>query len=146
MKSGIGSLLCGAMLLAGSAQADTLEAMKRNLDRYSPYLQGPVDEMEIRRWDDFAAWPIGPDKVLVRMWRGKTAYLLTVDTPCTRLPWATNIFFNRRPVETSAAMTVRKGVKVVITTTDGRDYCPITEIRSIDYARMMKDGQANRYR
>ena len=146
MKSAIGNLLCAATLLAGIAQAETLEAMKRNLDRYAPYLQGPVDEMEIKRWDDFAAWPIGPDKVLVRMWRGKKAYLVTVDTPCSRLPWATNIFFNRRAVEVSAAMIVRKGISVVVTTADGKDYCPITEIRPVDYARMVKDGQANRYR
>lgn len=149
MKSGAAILICAASLLAGGAQAETLASMQKNLDRYLPYLQGPVDGIPFERLTEYATWPIGPDKVLVRMWREKRAYLVTVDLPCQQLPWVTRVHFNRRDSAVSTGSmnsVVRRGDEVVAGTINGRDYCPIKEIQSIDYARMVEDGQANRYR
>lgn len=147
MKSVIGGLLCGAVLLAGVAWADTPETQKKNYERFSPYLQPSVESIE--RFGGVSKWqPVGPNKLVI--WSGdKRAYLLAVEAPCQALQWNAAVSITSR----RAAGSVVRGVDAVESDShrvgtspndvssfrNPSDVCPITEIRPIDSARMRKD-------
>ncbi len=125
MKRPIAGLLCGALLLAGGAQADTPETQARNLERFTPYLQEPVEQFKF--WSMYKWQLVGPDKVVV--WTTPNdAYLLTVETPCTQLQWSSNL-----AVTSQASHTVTRRMDAVLA---DDDRCRIAEIRPVDYRRM----------
>lgn len=129
MKSAVaGLLLSGALLLVGGAQADTPETQQKNLERFTPYLQKPVDQFNF--WSMYKWQLVGPDKVVV--WTTiNDAYLLTVDTPCTELQWTNNV-----GVTSQASHTVMRRMDAVIA---GKDRCRIVEIQPVDYKRMQQE-------
>lgn len=126
MKRPVAGLLCGALLLmGGGAQADTPETQARNLERFTPYLQEPVEQF--RFWSMYKWQLVGPDKVVV--WTTPSeAYLLTVETPCTQLQWSGSL-----AVTSQASHTVMRRMDAVLA--DG-DRCRIVEIQPVDYRRM----------
>jgi hypothetical protein len=65
------------------------------------------------------------------------AYLITVQGPCSDLPFAHTIGL------TSTANTVHRGLDAVLV---GRDRCPISEIRPVDYAALRKAQREERER
>ena len=130
MKSFITPIGFAAMLLAGTAQAQTRERQQEALDGYLPYAGAPVESFQF--WN-LTQWElVGPEKVVV--WpRLQEAYLLTVDAPCSELEWAKAI------AVTSSVhrVTVRfDSVKA------GRDTCRINEIRPIDIQRQRAERKA----
>lgn len=128
MKRPIAGLLCGALLLAGGAQADTPETQAGNLERFTPYLQEPVEQFKF--WSMYKWQLVRPDEVVV--WTTPNdAYLLTVETPCTQLQWT-----RRLGVTSQASHTVMRRMDAVIA--DG-DRSRIVEIRPVDYRRMQSD-------
>lgn len=129
MKNRGAGLLCGALLLAGGAQADTPETQKKNLDGYTPYLQAPVGQFNF--WSLHKWQLVGPDKVVVWL-TINDAYLLTVETPCDSLQWTNDI-----GVTSQASHTVMRRMDWVIA---GKDRCRIAQIQPIDYARMKKES------
>ncbi|MFC4819191.1 DUF6491 family protein [Dokdonella ginsengisoli] len=147
MKGPIAGLLLGALVLTGSAQADTPQTQKRNFERFAPYLQEPVERVDgvrgIPRWQ-----PVGPDKI-VAFTGGKKAYLLTVEAPCQALQLNPGIYVtSRRATDAivSGADAVVSGYSAGLASgkssgfnASGSDSCPIVEIQPIDYARMLKD-------
>lgn len=122
--------LAAYCLAAATVHADTRETQRRNLERYTPYLQEPVDA--------FAFWTlhkwqlVGPLEVVV--WSTiKDAYLVRVRAPCPRLEWAHGIALTSKQ---SHQVSVRfDEVRV------GGDRCPIEQIRPIDLARMAADRE-----
>lgn len=129
MKTPVASLLCGVLLFGGAAQADTqaqnTQAQKKQLERFEPYLQDPVDQFDFPSL--YKSQAVGTDKVVV--WpSADAAYLLTVETPCGQLPTAAQI-----GMTTQAAHTVTRQVDSV---TAGSDRCRILEIEPIDVLRM----------
>jgi hypothetical protein len=124
MNTPVASLLCGVLLFAGAAQADT-QAQKKQLERFEPYLQDPVDQFDFPSL--YKSQAAGADKVVV--WpSADAAYLLTVETPCGQLQTAAQI-----GVTTQATRTVTRQVDSV---TAGSDRCRILEIEPIDVLRM----------
>jgi hypothetical protein len=132
----VAGLLCGALLLAGGAQADTPQTQAGNLEHFTPYLQEPVEQFKF--WSMYKWQLVGPDKVVV--WTTPSeAYLLTVETPCTQLQWSRGI-----GVTSQASHTVMRRMDAVIA---DDDRCRIVEIRPVDCTRMegarMQDDRAN---
>jgi hypothetical protein len=126
----IAALLCLAAT-AGSAVADTRATQQANLEKYTPYLQAPVDS--------FAFWTlhkwqlVGPEKVVV--WSTiNDAYLVTVEKPCAGLEWARGIGLSSKQ-----SRQVSRRMDFV---TVGHDQCRIQEIRPIDTRRMDADRKA----
>jgi hypothetical protein len=131
MKRWIAGLILPGTLAIGFVHADTRETQQRNLDKYTPYLQAPVE--------DFAYWTlyrwqwVGAEKVVV--WTTvKDAYLLTVETPCPRLEWAHGIGL-------TAKQSHRIGRRLDFVTFAG-DRCRIEEIRPIDVSRVIRERHA----
>jgi len=147
MKSGLGGLLCGAVLLAGVAWADTPETQKKNYTRFVPYLQPSVESID--KFAGVSKWQlVGPTKLVI--WTGgKRAYLLSVEPPCKALQWNSAISITSR----RGVGSVVRGVDAVESGSHGvgalpkdssslrnpSDVCPIAEIQPIDYERMLKD-------
>lgn len=130
MKRPIAGLLCGALLLTAGAQADTPETQRKNLERFTPYLQEPVGQFKF--WSMYKWQLVGPDQVVV--WTTiDDAYLLTVETPCTQLQWTHDL-----AVTSQASHTVMRRMDAVIA---GNDRCRILQIQPIDYRRMEKDRE-----
>lgn len=135
MKIPLAGLLCGALLLAGGARADTPEAQRKNLDRFAPYLQEPVEQFKF--WSMYKWQLVGPDKVVV--WTTiDDAYLLTVETPCMQLQWARDL-----GVTSQASHTVMRRMDAVVV---GDDRCRILEIRPVDYRRMESESRGKQER
>lgn len=124
MKTPVASLLCGVLLFGGAAQADT-QAQKKQLERFEPYLQDPVDQFDFPSL--YKSQAVGTDKVVV--WpSADAAYLLTVQTPCDQLQSTAQI-----GLTSQASHTVTRQVDAVIA---GSDRCRILEIEPIDVQRM----------
>ncbi|MBO9664940.1 DUF6491 family protein [Dokdonella sp.] len=129
MKSLV-AVLCGVLLLAGGARADTPETQSENLERFTPYLQRPVEQFKF--WSMYKWQLVGPDKVVV--WTTiDDAYLLTVETPCTQLQWSRDI-----GVTSQASHTVMRRMDAVVA---GNDRCRILEIRPVDYRLMQSESR-----
>jgi len=114
-----------------TAHADTPETQQRNLDRYTPYLQAPVDQFQY--WSLYKWQLVGAEKIVV--WTTvKDAYLLTVEQPCAKLQWANGI-----TLSTQQSRFVSRRLDYV--NADG-DRCRIIQIQPLDYARLLKDQDA----
>ena len=121
-----------ALVLSQTAIADTRETQLKTLERYTPYLQAPVEQFQF--WSLYKWQQAGPDNLVV--WTTiKEAYLLTVEQPCSKLEWARAI-----GVTSQQNHYVTKRTDYV--TADG-DRCRITAIQPIDYARMQKENEGN---
>ena len=119
------------LLAAGAAQADTRATQRKSLEKYTPYLEAPVDDFMF--WSLYKWQLVGPQKVVV--WSTvKDAYLLTVETPCTQLEWANGI-----GVTSQQSHQVTRRFDYV---TVGSDRCRIDESQPIDIARMNRDRGA----
>lgn len=102
------------------------EAQER--ERYASYAQAPVDSFT---WlGRFYNWQTLGDNQLVVFTTPSDAYLLTVQPPCSQLPFAQVVGV------TSTAGTVHARLDSV--TVQGWR-CPITQIRPVDYARLRAD-------
>ena len=135
MRIPLAGLLCGALLLAGGARADAPETQRKNLDRFAPYLQEPVEQFKF--WSMYKWQLVGSDKVVI--WTTiDDAYLLTVETPCTQLQWARDL-----GVTSQASHTVMRRMDSVIA---GNDRCRILDIRPVDYRRMESESRGNQER
>jgi hypothetical protein len=130
MKIWFAGVLLGA-LIAGSAAADTRAVQQQNLEKYTPYLQEPVDSF--RFWSLYKWQLVGPEKVVI--WSTiKDAYLVTVEQPCSGLEWAHGI-----GVTSKQSHKVSKSFDSV---TAGKQRCRISEIRPIDTKRMQEERRA----
>lgn len=119
------------LLAAGAAQADTRATQRKSLEKYTPYLEAPVDDFMF--WSLYKWQLVGPQKVVV--WTTiKDAYLITVEEPCTKLEWAHGIAL-------SSAQTHHVTRRLDYVTFAG-DRCRITQIRPIDTARMDRERSA----
>ncbi|MGA8278864.1 MAG: DUF6491 family protein [Rhodanobacteraceae bacterium] len=131
MKTWIVLLLGGLVATTGSANADTRATQQRNLDKYTPYLETPVDSFQF--WSLYKWQLAGPDKVVV--WPTiKKAYLLTVEQPCPRLEWTSSI-----GITSVQLHQVSKRFDYVALR---GDRCRITKIQPIDVGRMDKQRDA----
>ena len=112
------------------AHADTAETQQKNLDRYTPYLQPPVDQFSY--WSLYKWQLVGAEKIVV--WTTvKDAYLLTVEQPCAKLQWANGI-----TLSTQQSHFVSRRIDYV---NADDDRCRITQIQPLDYARLLKDDK-----
>ncbi len=127
----IGLAGMGLLAMVGVAHADTRATQRANLDKYTPYLEAPVDDFTF--WTLYKWQLVGPQKVVV--WTTvKDAYLLTVETPCPRLEWANGI-----GVTSQQAHQVSRRFDYV---TMANDRCRIEKIEPIDTARMNEERRA----
>jgi hypothetical protein len=141
----MGGLLCGAVLLAGVAGADTPETQTKNFERFAPYLQPSVESID--KFGGVSKWQLVGSNKLVIWSGGKRAYLLAVEAPCQALQWNSAVSITSRRAVGSVvrgvdAVESSHGVgalKEVSSFRNPSDVCPITEIRPIDYERMAKD-------
>jgi hypothetical protein len=116
------------LLACGPAGADTRATMRENLARYEPYLGAPVESFPF--WTLYKWQLVGPLQVVV--WSNtKDAWLLTVESPCTRLEWSHGI-----GLSSNVSHHVTRRLDAVVL---GTDSCRIEEIRPIDTGRMQKD-------
>ena len=112
------------------AHADTAETQQKNLDRYTPYLQPPVDQFSY--WSLYKWQLVGAEKIVV--WTTvKDAYLLTVEQPCAKLQWANGI-----TLSTQQTHFVSRRIDYV---NADDDRCRIIQIQPLDYARLLKDDK-----
>ena len=120
-----------ALLVTGLARADTAAYQAQQLAKYEKFAGAPVNEFPM-----FSLWQwqiVGPEKVVV--WPTvNTAYMLTVDKPCSRLQWT-----NALGVTQTQSMKVSTRFDFV---TFEHQRCRIVEIQPIDYKAMRKDDAA----
>ena len=129
MKTGRAACVALAMLSIASAGAQTRKTQQENLERFEKYAGAPIDQFEF--WSLYKWQLVGPEKVVV--WPTiNDAYLLTVDSPCPGLEWAKTI-----GVTSKQRHIVSSKFDYV---TYGRGQCQISEIRPIEYKKMLKDG------
>ncbi|HEU4663568.1 MAG TPA: DUF6491 family protein [Dokdonella sp.] len=128
-RRSIACALAACCLVASGARADTRETQRRNLERYTPYLQDPVESFPFWRLHEWQL--VGPLDVVV--WSTiKDAYLVRVRAPCPRLEWARSI-----AVTSKQSHQVSARFDEVLA---GGDRCPIEQIRPIDLVRMRADA------
>ncbi len=129
MKNKLVLGLLFAVLCVSGAQAQTRKTQQENLERFEKYTGEPVDQFQF--WSLYKWQLVGPTKVVV--WPTiNQAYLLTVNEPCPGLEWANTI-----GVTSKQRHLVSSKFDYV---TYGKGRCQISEIRPIDYKRMLKDG------
>jgi Family of unknown function (DUF6491) len=118
--------------LASSAMADTKEHQADELARFRSFAGAPVDEFKMV--NVFQTQIVGDSNVVV--WPTiSTAYLLTVDQPCSNLSFAHGF-----AVTQEQTMKVSKAFDFV---TFDHQRCRITEIRPVDYKAMLKADKEN---
>lgn len=123
----LGLVLAG--LCVSGAQAQTRKTQQENLERFQKYAGAPVDQFHF--WSLYKWQLVGPTKVVV--WPTiNEAYLLTVNEPCPELEWANTI-----GVTSKQRHLVSSKFDYV---TYSKGQCQISEIRPIDYKKMLKDG------
>ncbi len=117
-----------ALTLAACAGMGKRESDERTLARYMDAAGEPIEQFSyLGRFDGWRA--LGRDKVVV--WTGiNDAYLLTVQTPCTELPFAQTIAL------TTTTNTVSRGFDSVRFGPNPNQQCRISEIRPIDYRKV----------
>ena len=121
-------VILAALSIAG-ASAQTRQTQQENLERFEKYAGAPVDQFEF--WSLYKWQLVGPEKVVV--WSTVSdAYLIAVASPCPGLEWAHGIGVTSK----QRHLVSRKFDDV----TYGNGRCQITQIRPIDYKRMLKDG------
>ncbi len=115
---------CGAM-------ADTKEHQAEELARFRSFAGAPVDEFKMV--DVFQTQIVGDNNVVI--WPTiNTAYLLTVDKPCSNLSFAQGF-----AVTQEQSMKVSKAFDLVYF---DHQRCRITEIRPVDYKALLKADKA----
>lgn len=114
------------LALTACAGAGRRESDEQTLARYMDFAGEPVEQFSyLGRFDGWRA--LGRDKVVV--WTGMNdAYLITVQTPCTDLPFANSIGL------TSTTGMVSRGFDSI--TVGPRERCRINEIRPVDYKKV----------
>jgi hypothetical protein len=116
-------------LSIASAHADTRKTQAENLARFEKYAGAPVDQFEF--WSLYKWQLVGPEKVVV--WSTiNDAFLVTVESPCPGLEWANSIAVTSK--ESHMVSTRFDFVKY------DKGQCEISEIRPVDYKRMLADG------
>ncbi|HEY5102080.1 MAG TPA: DUF6491 family protein [Steroidobacteraceae bacterium] len=132
MKSRIALLW---LMIAGqlaACSAVSPDVKRRDMQaRYLAYAGAPIDSFTyLGRYDNWTA--LNPSQLVI--WTNITdAYLLTSQPPCTGLQFANRIGVS------STAGTVNRGLDSVLF---AHQRCPITEIRPVDYKRMLADRRA----
>jgi hypothetical protein len=133
MTRWIAALALPAALAVGLAHADTRATQQHNLEKYTPYLQAPVEEFEF--WTLYKWQLVGPEQVVV--WSTiKDAYLITVEKPCPRLEWAHGIGLT--------STQTHKIARRLDFVTFEHDRCRIEEIQPIDTRRMDQERKAGK--
>lgn len=131
MKLRVAGLIGAGVLAMGVAHADTRATQAKNLEKYTPYLQAPVEDF--RFWSLYKWQLVGPQQVVV--WSTvKDAYLLTVEAPCPKLEWANGI-----GLTSQQSHRVSRRFDFL---TAGKDRCRIEKIEPIDTARMNEERRA----
>jgi len=129
MKTKLAVLSALAVLSITSAHADTRKTQQENLARFEKYAGAPTDQFEF--WSLYKWQLVGPGKVVI--WPTiNDAYLVTVESPCPGLEWANSIAVTSK--ESHMVSTRFDFVKY------DKGQCRISEIRPIDYKRMIADG------
>jgi hypothetical protein len=129
MKTKFAALWVLAALPIAAAHADTRKTQAENLARFEKYAGAPIDQFEF--WSLYKWQLVGPEKVVI--WPTiNDAYLVTVESPCPGLEWANSI-----AVTSKQSHMVSTRFDFV---TYGKGQCEISEIRPIDYKRMIADG------
>lgn len=120
-------LALGACSSMGKREKDEV-----TLARYLDNAGEPIDHFSyLGRFDGWRA--LGRDKIVV--WTGiNDAYLLTVQTPCTELPFANSIGL------TTTTGTVSRGFDSV--KFGANQQCRINEIRPVDYKKVREIEKA----
>ena len=117
-------------IVASGALADTKQHQAEELARFRSYVGAPVDEF--RLVNIFQTQIVGDTDVVV--WPTvNTAYLLTVDKPCSNLSFAHGVALTQEQ-----SMKVGKAFDFV---TFDHQRCRIAEIRPVDYKAMLKAGK-----
>lgn len=111
-------ILMFALVACSSTPLREREA--RALAEYEAAAGDPVDSFWFQRLHSWES--LGEDRLLVRSGPSK-AFLLTVERPCTELPWANSIAL------TSSTSSVHAKFDNVLV---GQQRCRITEIRPVD--------------
>jgi Family of unknown function (DUF6491) len=133
------ALACALTLLAGCASGIPLHQSDQEIrERYAAYEGPPIKQFT---WlGHFYSWEaLGKDELVV-FTTPSDAYYLKVWPPCD-LRFAMNGRGDERISVTSTAGTVSSGLDSVTENSAalGHLVCPISEIRPIDYRRMMAD-------
>jgi hypothetical protein len=122
--------LCIALSVALAACSGVARRAKdqETQERYLAYAGAPTDRFTyFGHFDNWTA--LSPTELVV--WTSfNDAYLLAVQEPCAGLQFATRIGL------TSTFGTVNRGLDSVLFE---RQRCPISQIRPVDYKRMMAD-------
>jgi hypothetical protein len=121
-----------ASLAAACSHMKNRESDEQVLARYMDNAGEPIEHFSyLGRFDGWRA--LGRDKLVV--WTGiNDAYLLTVQTPCTNLPFANAVGL------TTTTGTVSRGFDSVKV---GRgEECRINEIRKVDYKKVREIERA----
>jgi Family of unknown function (DUF6491) len=137
--AGLAAGLLAAAVLAGCASGIPRHTSDQELrDRYAAYAGPPINEFT---WlGHFYSWEALGKTELVVFTTPSDAYLLKVWPPCDL-----RFDFNRIEVTSTSGM-VSSGLDAVIehSAATGRLRCPISEIRKVDYRRMMADQRQKR--
>jgi Family of unknown function (DUF6491) len=125
----VATLVTGCASNGGIPKHDPKEHLR---DRYTSYAGPPINSFSwLGRYDSWE--PIGNNQLVVYT-TPFDAYLLTVNPPCTDLPWANSIGL------TSTGSTVSTGFDSVKV---GRSIpCQISQIRKVDVSKMKADMRA----
>ena len=126
MKARIPLILLTAVV-AGCASQSPRERDAQAYELYRDFAGAPIDEFTyLGRYE---GWRSLGKNVLAIQTSLKDAYLVTVQGPCSELPFVNTI------AVTSTANTVRRGLDSVRA---GGVSCTIREIRPVDYAGLRK--------
>jgi len=127
MKARIPLLLLTATVVAGCAGQSPRERDAQAHELYLDFAGAPIDEFTyLGRYDGWRS--LGKNVFAVQTGMSD-AYLITVQGPCSELPFANTIAL------TSTGNTVRRGLDSVRV---GGVSCTIREIRPVDYAGLRK--------
>ena len=127
MKHRIALILLTSAVLAACAGQSSRERDAEAYELYRDFAGAPVNEFTYL--GKYNGWRALGRNVLAIQTGLSEAYLITVQGPCTDLQFAETIGL------TSTVNTVHRGVDSVLV---GRDRCPISEIRPVDYAALRK--------
>ena len=127
MKARFPLILLTAAVLAGCAGQSPRERDTEAYELYRDFAGAPIDEFTYL--GNYDGWRSLGKNVLAVQTGMRDAYLITVQGPCSELPFANTIAL------TSTGNTVRRGLDSVRV---GGENCTIREIRPVDYAGLRK--------
>lgn len=126
-------VMIGSLIVVGCASMSGYESDEKKLALYRQYAGPPVESIGIVS-NSGGLSAIGPRDVV--FWAGiDQPYLISVKAPCDNLLFANaiGVTYNHSP-DTLYARFDSLSVKGL--------RCPITEIRSVDYAKLRQDKRA----